>query len=64
MQQNLDSLINKVKQFSVDGWSLGVCYAKGDGVNKDYSASVKWYRMAAEQGNLKAQLAIKKMNKL
>ena len=26
MQLNLDLLINKVKQFSADGWSLGVCH--------------------------------------
>ena len=26
MQQNIDSQINKVKQFSADGWALGVCH--------------------------------------
>ena len=26
MQQNIDSLIEKVKQFSADGWVLGVCH--------------------------------------
>ena len=26
MDNNIDSLINKVKQFSAEGWSLGVCH--------------------------------------
>ena len=26
METNIDSLINKVKQFSSDGWALGVCH--------------------------------------
>ena len=26
-------------------------YAKGDGVPQDYKTAVKWYRLAAEQGN-------------
>ena len=26
METNIDSLINKVKQFSADGWVLGVCH--------------------------------------
>ena len=26
METNIDSLINKVKQFSADGWALGVCH--------------------------------------
>lgn len=26
MEKDIDSLINKVRRFSVDGWSLGVCH--------------------------------------
>jgi TPR repeat protein len=29
--------------------SLGVCYAKGQGVEQDYNEAIKWYRKAAEQ---------------
>ena len=32
---------------------LGVMYAAGRGVPQDYDAAVKWYRLAAEQGNAK-----------
>ncbi len=31
-------------------YQLGLCYYKGDGVEKDFSEAVKWYRKAAEQG--------------
>ena len=34
---------------------LGLMYAKGDGVPQDYAAAVKWYRMAAEQGDADAR---------
>ena len=30
--------------------SLGVMYAKGEGVPQDYKEAAKWYRKAAEQG--------------
>jgi hypothetical protein len=33
----------------------GVRYAKGDGVTQDYAEAVKWFRLAAEQGNARAQ---------
>ena len=36
-------------------YNLGLCYAKGRGVSKDYAEAVKWYRKAAEQGNASAQ---------
>ena len=35
--------------------NLGFCYGKGNGVPKDYTEAVKWYRKAAEQGNATAQ---------
>jgi len=30
-------------------------YDNGDGVPQDYAVAVKWYRLAAEQGNASAQ---------
>jgi hypothetical protein len=30
-------------------------YAEGQGVPQDYKTAVKWYRLAAEQGNARAQ---------
>ena len=37
-------------------WSqLGEKYYNGDGVERDYREAVKWYRKAAEQGNIYAQ---------
>ena len=34
---------------------LGVCYYKGWGVKQDYGEAVKWFGMAADQGNAEAQ---------
>ena len=34
---------------------LGFMYANGQGVPQDYAEAVKWYRLAAEQGDEKAQ---------
>jgi TPR repeat protein len=34
---------------------LGVCYAIGIGVGKDYTEAVRWYRLSADQGNAIAQ---------
>jgi len=36
-------------------YSLGLCYAKGDGVPQDKKEAVKWWLLAAEQGNFWAQ---------
>ena len=35
--------------------NLGAMYGKGQGVAQDYSAAMKWYRMAADQGDAQAQ---------
>ena len=35
--------------------NLGVMYALGQGVPRDYREAVRWYRRAAEQGNANAQ---------
>jgi len=39
-------------------YSLGVMYAKGDGVLKDYKQAANWYRKAAEQGDSEAQISL------
>ena len=36
-------------------YSLGFCYANGDGVAQDKAESVKWFRKAADQGFAEAQ---------
>lgn len=41
---------------------LGDCYATGDGIAKDATEAVKWYRKAAEQGHKKAAEMLKEMN--
>ena len=33
-------------------------YDNGKGVAQDYSAAMKWYRMAADQGHANAQLSL------
>ena len=35
-------------------FNLGCMYKHGQGVAQDYSAAMKWYRMAADQGDRKA----------
>jgi len=35
--------------------NLGVAYYNGQGVSKDSAESMKWFRMAAEQGHAGAQ---------
>ena len=34
---------------------LGVCYKTGHGVDKDYAAAIRWYRLAVAQGDDAAQ---------
>lgn len=41
--------------FASAQYNLGLMYSKGDGVQKNNTEAVKWYRKAAEQGNAKAQ---------
>ena len=35
--------------------SLGIMYANGQGVPQDYAEAVKWFRLAADQGDATAQ---------
>ena len=36
-------------------FSLGRCYADGDGVAQDWAQAATWYRRAAEQGDVEAE---------
>ena len=36
-------------------YNLGICYANGRGVPKNYEEAAKWYRLSAEQGYINAQ---------
>jgi TPR repeat protein len=36
-------------------FALGMCYATGDRVNKDYTEAARWFLLAADQGDVKAQ---------
>jgi TPR repeat protein len=38
--------------------SLGAMYANGQGVPKDDAQAVKWYRLAADQGDASAQTSL------
>ena len=40
---------------AITQFNLGYCYQNGFGVSKDDSEAVKWYRMAAEQGDARSQ---------
>lgn len=42
-------------------YNLGVCYENGDGVEKDASEAMKWYRIASEQGHKDAETALQKL---
>ena len=44
-------------------YTLGYMLDKGDGVDKDRVAAVKWYAMAAEQGHESAQNRLAILNK-
>ena len=39
-------------------YNLGVAYENGAGVQQDYDEALRWYRLAADQGNACAQNAI------
>ena len=40
---------------AISQYNLGVCYAKGNGVEVDLAEAVRWFRKAAEQGMPQAQ---------
>ena len=41
--------------YGAEHFNLGVMYGKGEGVAQDYREAVKWFRVAAEQGDASAQ---------
>ena len=43
---------------AADQYKLATMYVKGQGVKQDYQEAVKWYRLAAEQGEVNAQSAL------
>jgi hypothetical protein len=51
--RELENLITQ-RQYS----RLGQLYEDGQGVRRDYAEALKWYRMAADQGDVWAQLAV------
>ena len=53
---NIDELKKAAEQGDAQAqYNLGVCYANGNGVEKNLSEAVKWWRKAAEQGFAQAQ---------
>jgi len=53
---NIDELKKSAEQGVVAAqYNLGICYYNGDGVKKDLTEAVKWYRKAADQGDFIAQ---------
>ena len=43
--------------------NLGLMYVKGEGVPQDYKTAVKWFSLAAKQGNANAINSLKIMEK-
>ena len=43
-----------------DLFRIGKCYETGDGVGKNETAAVRWYRLAAEQGLADAMFELSK----
>ena len=53
---NIDELKKAAEQGDADAQcNLGLCYAKGDGVERNPTEAIKWWRKAAEQKNVKSQ---------
>ena len=42
-------------------YCLGICYHNGEGVPKNYTEAVSWYRKAARQDNTKAQSTLRNL---
>lgn len=56
---NLDVLITK--EPSTDQFNVGIMYYSGDGVTRDYKEAVKWFKLAAERGDILAQFYLGSM---
>lgn len=48
--------------YSVAQCTLGDCFYNGNGVDKDLREAVKWYRLAAAQGDADAREKLKLLN--
>ena len=58
---DLDAFANKHgdhKGIAEAQHSMGIMYYGGFGVEQDYKEAVKWWKLAAEQGNAKAQFIV------
>ena len=52
---DIDALRERAEQGDAEAqWSLGLAYAKGEGVPQDDAEAARWYRLAAEQGYARA----------
>jgi hypothetical protein len=69
-EENVDRLLREVcKEYSktagqgdpVEQNHLGYMYRNGQGVTKNEAEAVKWYRRAAEQGNVDAKQDLKEL---
>ena len=49
------SLFYSKEDVIIAQYNLGVMYDKGQGVPQNHKTAVKWYRLAAEQGDARAQ---------
>jgi len=47
--------------YSIAQFNLGLCYEKGEGVEKNISKAIELYTLAAKQGN---EMAIKNLNRI
>lgn len=41
-------------------WKLGICYEMGQGLPKDETLAVRYYRLSAAQGNIQAHHSLGK----
>lgn len=46
---------------ATERWNLGTMYDTGEGIPKDYTKALKWFRMAAEQGLAPSQYSVGNM---
>ena len=57
--QDYEATRHAAEQGDADAqYNLKVAYGTGEGVAQDDAEAVRWYRLAAEQGNAGAQLAL------
>ena len=57
-QEKLNLLLKKAAEAQIN-LSLGMMFESGQGVPQDFNEAIRWYRLAADQGLIKAQ---KKLN--